>query len=343
MNFSKLLLKPNHPLAEFGASLEAARSRGLLNAHSEQTTGTDGSSAENLAEQNYLKGLGFVQESEQQGFKNPQVLFQAYRHFQVAFRKNNADPRYPCAMAYLLILLQQFDRALGYLTLALNQDPEYERALKLKQIIDNLKNNPEGVIKKQRWKLFSEWPKPQSDQEFDELYDQVEAFIAEETRFILQSKRTQSLSLDKEIQQDQQAFLAELRLFLYLVHQKLKVLEENIETQALEMALRPAQQMLKRLQTTLEHAEEMQFLRTEIQLAQAEVHRLFAELKTPKANPEESADFSEEMERLYDICDSLADDLDELSKHADIAPLEAAYQHLIENVQRLQEYLDSEG
>jgi len=294
--------------------------------------------SEAQAEHNYLKGLEILKKAEQAGFHDTRVLYQAYRHLLVALRKNASDPRYPCGVAYVLILIDQNERAKGYLDLALSLVPDYARALQLKEVLNKLKANPDGEIKKYRWKIFAELPTPRSDDDFDDLYEAVEDFIEQETHAFMQSQFSLALSLDAGQMQKQQLLLGELRQFLYLVHQKLSVLDQEIEIQDLERSLEPVQKILKRLQNTLSQASEMRFLQQDIQLAYADVAECAHKMKQ---DPEANANaLNLRLERFYDICDVLADELDDLSKQGPITLLEADYNRLIQEVQVLQELID---
>lgn len=288
------------------------------------------------AEEAYARGMQMVQEAEQNHFENKALVLSAYRHVSVALRKNKAEPLYYTGMAYILVLSGNIHRAQVYLYQALELDPEHTVALDLQAKLEQMRNPSTAEDDpKQRWLAFEQFPQPQTEAEYDVLYDKVCDFIQNELRHFLQQPVIRELSLNKAVVQSQQDFLLKLKSFDEWVMKKIRVLEEDLETQELESLLEPARQLQRQLKQILNLHKGFSEVHDHIEYCQWQCQKLTQELTDLS-----QAECIAQLEELYDDCDAIADQLDLLVEKADITCLEEPYTALISQIEALQERVD---
>ena len=287
------------------------------------------------AEQAYARGMQMVQEAEQNNFENKALVLSAYRHVSVALRKNKAEPLYYTGMAYILVLSGNIYRAQVYLYQALELDPQHAVALDLQDKLEQLNKPTNEEDLKQRWLAFEHLPRPQNAEQFDTLYDSVEDFIQTEMRHFLHQPVIRELSLNKAVVASQQDFLIQLKSFDEWVMKKIRVLEEDIETQELEALLEPTRQLQRQLKQILNLHKVFSEVQDHIEYSQWQCQKLNKALEQLN-----QAACMTQLEELYDDCDAIADQLDQLLEKADITCLEEPYTALIAQIEALQERVD---
>jgi hypothetical protein len=297
---------------------------------------TDLSERRQQAEQDYLTGLGKLKEAELQAYRDKKALLAAYRHLATAVQKNRNEPRYHTALAYLLILIENPSRALQHIAEALRLDPTNERALLLQA---NLKELQQASPERKRlasWHTFQGLPQPTASEDFDDLYDAVEFFLNQEVKLMMQTMVSPLPSLDFEQMLEQEQVYEQLIALEEMVNQKLQMLDHEMDIQTFESLLKPLHQMQARFAQALEGYALYQMLLSGIEEAQEQVERLKEALEQG-AHPQE---WQTQLDSLLDLCDELADQMDQLSETLSIQPIESHYEALVAQVERLQDRMD---
>lgn len=287
------------------------------------------------AEEDYLTGLAKLQQAETNGFEDKRMVLVAYRHLATAIHKHRSEPRYHSAMAYLLVLVGNSSRAIRYVAEALRLDPAHEQAIMLQQQIQRIQTASPERLRLASWYALQDSPQPQDSDDFDQLYDEVEAFIAQEVRTMMQLSVSPEATLDLELAQEQARYYEQLEALHEMLHSKLALLDQEIETQSLMAMLQPLQLLQKRFEMALEHHTLFHLLLDGIEGALEDAQVLQGLLQMGENVPQQ------ELDALLDLCDELADQLDDLSEHQGLRPVEAHYEMLIREIEILQDRMDS--
>lgn len=286
------------------------------------------------AEQDYLTGLAKLKQAESQGYQDKSGVLAAYRHFATAIQKNRGEARYQTAMAYLLILIGSCQRATIYLAAALRLDPGNQRALMLQEQIRQIQSASPNRLRQAAWQALENGPRPQSDEDYDQSYEELEAFITRELRLMMQTSVSPEPTLDLELAQDQARFHEQLLALDRLLSEKIALLETEIETQPLVRMLAPLHQLANRMEQALELHTLFHLLLDGIEGAIDEAIGLQALLDT------EGKLHQAELDALLDLCDELADQLDELDRYTGVKPVEKRYEALAREIEKLQERME---
>jgi len=297
---------------------------------------TDLSERRQQAEQDYLTGLGKLKEAELQAYRDKKALLAAYRHLATAVQKNRNEPRYHVALAYLLILIENPSRALMHIAEALRLEPTHERALLLQE---NLKSLQQASPERKRlasWQTFQGLPQPAASQDFDDLYDEVEFFLNQEVKVMMQTLVSPQPSLDFDQMLEQERVYEQLLALEEMVNHKLQILDHEMDIQTFETLLRPLHQMQVRFAQALEGYANYQVLLAGFEEAQEQVE----ELKVALEQGTQPQALQAPLDSLLDLCDELADQMDQLSETVSIQPIESHYEQLVAQVERLQDRMD---
>lgn len=286
------------------------------------------------AEQDYLTGLGRLQQAQNQQFLEKSTLLGAYRHLATAVQKNRREPRYQTGLAYLLLLVGNFQRATHYVHQALKLAPQDERAQLLLEQIQRIQTASPARLRLATWQALENGPLPAADEDYDRIYEELESFMVQEVRLLMQEPVSPEPSVDLQQGQEQARYLELLEAFEALVGPKLDLLDAEIETQNLRSLLAPLQLLRNRLELALERHTQFHLLLDGIEGAREDVRVCSSWLENGESVP------AEDIEYLLDLCDELADQIDELAGCAGVRPVEARYERLVAELSRLQDQLE---
>lgn len=286
------------------------------------------------AEQDYLTGLTKLQQAEDRGYEDKADILAAYRHFATAIQKNRGEVRYQTAMAYLLLLIGSERRAMSHIAEALRLKPADERALMLQEQLQQLQSASPDKLRLAAWQALEDSAVPRSDDDYDTAYEELEAFIHQEVRLMMQTSVSPEPTLDSEQAQDQARFHEQLLVLDRLLSDKISVLEQEIETQPLQRLLEPLNTLSSRIEQALELHTLFHLLLDGIEGAIEETEVYLSLIDEGDSIPQANIDM------LLDLCDELADQLDELSQHRGIKPVEARYEALVGAIEKLQDRIE---
>ncbi|PKL76833.1 MAG: hypothetical protein CVV27_08260 [Candidatus Melainabacteria bacterium HGW-Melainabacteria-1] len=268
-------------------------------------------------------------------FKDTKLLEGAVANFMAAIRHSRRDVDAYLGMGYVLLLLRDFARAERYLLTALRlnrQHPDVQ--VLLAELVARRKRPP--LRTQQSMSLFQ--GQPQTSDQWDRLYDAVEAEIRQSVAAALAEplpaaslKREQVAKLTQVLEQLQTGYAA--------LSKQVRSLEAEFEIEALQNALRPLELLLRRMQDRLKVSQAFGNLAESMRRIRQGLQRDLQQLN--QIQPQTLADFEARLESYSDSCDSFADLLDawEAAGHP-IAELLHDYEFLLALVESLQEKLD---
>lgn len=288
------------------------------------------------------KGFEFLAAAEKGDFKDKSLLTQACDAFAsaIAQQRHASDPYF--GMGYLLFLLKDYPASIRYLTEALQMDPEHPDA---KMLLENIKllTRPRPATGSSSFRAKSseskDPAKPTPD--FDQLYDEIEALVHAEVRDLMSQSmippvasvnKAELLAL-KDFVQRQQKTLNTLLL-------KLKIVDEEIDTDDLRGKLKTVESLTRRYENALDISKNMLQVKAEMNNMNAGLEGLKAEIEGAH-NRNELSEFESTLENILDRCDQIADQLDEWDQaHHPVNTLVEMYESLVAEIDQLNEIFD---
>ena len=292
-----------------------------------------------MAERSFQNALKLLETAAHNGFEPKDLLLKAYRHLINAIQKDGQDPRYPCKMAYLLILIDCEVRARNYVGKALQLQPDYPEALALQEVLQKLMAPQPDVDFQVMCAMLEDQPPPRTEIEYDQLYEKVESFIQKGLQYFFQKHVPSELSFNENIVQAQQEIYHQLQDFTASVQTQFEILKEDLDILELEKMWLPVVTFSKRFAKVLQLNKQAQGLKQQIQSVIHNCCQFARQLQQDKSNGQ-SLEQNHQLETLYDQCDQIADQLDVLCEQYDIAPVLQFYERLIAQVESVQEILD---
>lgn len=289
------------------------------------------------AEQHYLEACQKIHDAEAGGYQDKQALIGAHKLLQSAQRKVPQETRYLIELARLMFLIGDDLQCQRYLIQVLELEPEHKQALELQQTLKDKENLSPMDIWAEKLQDFESLRFPKTPEEFDAFYEEVETFIQEQVRYLLQQEIASDLTLNEETAELQSMLFQQIVDTQKPIEESLEVLYQEFEINELQQMLHPLRQLESRLLKSLYHNGVLQILEDGCSDIRQKALNL---LKALKEQPEELTDTDQRLNQLLDDCDSLADDLDDLSANAPLTLIEQEYEELIKLVQLVQVTLD---
>lgn len=282
---------------------------------------------QNKAQEAIQRATTFFQEAYNTGFKQRDKVLKASNAFIEAIKYNRRDPHPYVAMGYLLLVFDDRQQALGYLKTALELDPHQPDAQNLLKIAVQPaeKSKPKQTIPVANFT---------SAIDYDALYDQCETWVRQHTFQAMSIQLPAGATVEPTVIEQLKQQYQTLQDAYQLIVEHVRVIDEEIDTGELTRQLRPLETRLKQLAKLYQECQTFVRIHTEIRELTNQV-----ETRLKHENTRELF-----LESILDHCDTLADQLDNLSqKGVAIAELEQVYNHLVEQVGLLQEMLDDTG
>lgn len=270
-------------------------------------------------------------EAELGEFRDKELLKQASELFIKAIRFRRTDPEPYVGLAYLLLLVRDFDGAEAYLREALRHDRNLEDAHKLMEYLQQKRKEPASATATMQ--DFSGLSRDNID--YDHLYDQVELQIYTQVRLAMEYQPPDPGADSEQIAQLQQKLGEFQKAHQHLLKQ-LKVVDEEIDISDLQRTMRPFEIQLRRMEKALETTDTFARLHSRIDGLMKEIS---AVLPTLGSSP--SAQHDQHVEQIMDACDQIADEIDTLeAKNYPTASLESAYGFLAMLVEQYRDAVD---
>jgi Tfp pilus assembly protein PilF len=299
------------------------------------------------AKETYEAGAALLRQAEQTGFSDKSLLQEAGTLFSQALQQSPsyADPY--LGMAQLFLLVEQKSKAHEYFSQAQrlqSQHPEVRRMAPLFMEVKapQISEEAKAADKAQALKEWLLQPKTlESASDYDQAYDKLEKFLQAFVRSLsLQEQAPIHPSLDTDTLAELKQQSAELEIVEVHVLQTLKTLEDEFNLEPLEKQIWPLQVLLRKYRRALKDSQTYQEIQQQIAEALAQVRRVYDDLVF-SPSPEEIQALEQQLEGLLDLCDHLADQLDELEqRQVGQADLTSEYQKLVLLVESLSEQLD---
>lgn len=290
-----------------------------------------------LSAQAYQQGLVYLAKARAAHFQDKGLIEQAIDSFYSAIRhdRQNTDPY--IAMAYLFVLLGDRSQALSFTQRALQLDPNLEAAQDLLQgfqEIDDLKEQePDYLLK-----ALQRSGTPVSDDDYDQRYEEVEQVLQAQLRFQLSKGPPPAIVMEAEVLQQLRQRQADLKAVSELLTQQIILLSAEFEIAELKQKQQPLLQLEQNYARAISAIESVQAIRQQIVSAHAFGKHCLQAFKENRVVANHS------LESLYDQCDLIADQLEQLEQaHLPLSLAMQEYEQLIKTVQSLQNELDEEN
>lgn len=289
------------------------------------------------------RGFLCLLNAEKQDFRNKELLEQACDCFAEAISQDRLSPEPYFGMGYLLFLLQDYPMAINYLHESAKLNPANPDVALLLEHIENqsqISQKQKTVVPVPFRPSFT-LPTTGSDVDYDHLYDEVENLIHQEVRKMVSGMLRPPLPSinESEIQQLQQSKEQQL-LLLQDIQSQLKMIDAEIDTSELLIKLKPIETMVKRLEQAWRASQEMVAIQQGITGLQERLPSFQHQIEHAQ-KPEDLVEFEHLQEIIMDMCDQIADCLDELEqKKYPIQPLVQMYEQFVGAVEILNDLYD---
>jgi hypothetical protein len=267
------------------------------------------------------------------------LLLGAFDAFVNALSSQRSQPEPYIGIAFVLILIGNYPKALNYLKEARRLSPEHPDLTLLFDMIQKLQLKGKTNAGASRIAVVEVQNTENID--YDELYDQIEMTIVTEVRLMMQDNRSipHPSCEERDLNNLRSKHDALWKLYSS-IRDQLKVLEEEIDTSDLESHLKPFSVSLNRFEVALKISHDLIQLKSNIieQTKQSQV--LINEIKVSD-DPNDLPVAEENLEVLLDDCDRFADQLDDADgKKYPVKPLLTLYAKMVAQLETLQDLLD---
>ena len=280
------------------------------------------------------KGFDLLAGARAAGYNDKSTLEQAARELIHALKQNRSETRAFIGLGYIFMLWGNKNEAWYYLNEARKLDPNNEDAQRLIRFLQENPDYKTEALAQQQAVSMAE-----AGEDLD-LYEQTANAIKDLNRMV-----TQELNLglapgddlnDVEATFDQFAALSTAH---EIIEQNLDMLETSDNTETLRKGLYPIEVLLRRYRATL--AECAAYLDIREQLAGGEEY--FSYLESAFVSPARTdiSTCEAHFEKLYDLCDKLADQLDAIeSKQPAFKRLSDQYRKFTQQIEFFRDRLD---
>ncbi|MGE3725590.1 MAG: hypothetical protein AB7I41_08575 [Candidatus Sericytochromatia bacterium] len=270
---------------------------------------------------------------------NKAKLKEASQHFAKGMALNYKNAANYFGMGFLFLLIAEPKQALPVIKAGLEHAPDSV----LGQVLFEQAQNtllPKAAAPVER-PLLPQIESASEDLDFDELYDQTEAALLLFMKLIL-SDEVLGLKPTPNGKQLRalQAKLTDFEAKTCAFEDRLKIIDQEIEVQDLQVHLGQIHKVLTRLKTLSTQFEAFLDIQAEIDKHRELTEQIMSETEST-ADPADIPVLEENLQTLLDHCDGIADRLDELeTQRVDISPLNPPYTHYAEQLERFQDLLE---
>lgn len=181
---------------------------------------------------------------------NPAELKKAFRDLVKAIQYNRRNGAAYMGCAYLQVMAKNEAMARKYLQEPLKIEPEHAAAQDLLQFITRQVKAPPKLpsLAAQPLQLM---PEPQTEQDLDALYDQVEERLLGLQRQLLGLSALLKPSIKPKATEALRQEHQHLKTLLQRLNQQIEKIDQEIETTELRQQIRPFETLLKRAESVL--------------------------------------------------------------------------------------------
>lgn len=273
----------------------------------------------------YKEGMALLEQAQDGTFASSEFLPQACRLFLQAVQSNRSDLRPLLALAYIYLILEDFNTALEYLQLVFESDPQHEMARSLQQ---NIHVEIENKRTQPRSARLLEVPEAGEAVDFDELYDQTEKSIRQAVRHVMESPPP-ALAFKPEAFDELQLRLTEQQETYQQIQNLIERLNEEFETQELETLCKPLQIYLNRFEHMIGHSHKILNLVERIGQELDLVIQVTEEARNTQ-DPEDVPILEENLDAIRDNADRYGSELEHLqNQKLSVKPLTVLHAELL--------------
>lgn len=292
-----------------------------------------------LSEKHYQEGLQALARAQQENYTQPQTLVSACESLIKAIQFGRSNPLPYVAMGFLMILINDRDRARRYLLEARRIDPANADAQAYLEFLSRPVQAATPVAQATPGPSFNTLDPDQIEAgfDYDALYEETEAQIIREVRRLMsvhiappQADRNQHRKL-RVLQEDVSKLINHCQT-------QIKILDQEFDTGELANLMRPLEQMSRRLTSVREVSKRFIHLDEAVKNQRDEVEALIVTLVKTSTLPD---GLQQRIDQILDHVDKFADDLDGLEQAGhDIKPIQPDYEALVVRVEKINEIIE---
>lgn len=300
-----------------------------------ERSGQTAHSRQSLSEKYYQEGIVGLARAQQENYTRPQSLVTACESLIKAIQYGRTNPKPYIAMGYLMILINDRDKAMRYLLEARRLEPDNADTQAYLDFLSRPAQTPKADVRPTF--VAKALDEIEAGFDYDALYEETEARIFDEVKRLMNVRIVPPLA-DRKQHRQLKAQQEEVMTLIEGFNAKLKTLDEEFDIGELQNRLRPLDQLSRRLTAAREVSRRF------ILLLEA-LHQLRAEVDALLQKTDQSFGLTEAcqqlVEQILDRTDQLADDLDALEQEGhDIQPVQPTYESLVAQIERLNEIIE---
>lgn len=315
-----------------------------LQAQTQKKVEANGSKRLEKANTLFEDGLEKLYLAHEREFKDHQVLRDSVTDLIEAIKHNRKDVRPYVFLSYIFALIEDYEVAEEYLYGALELEPEnpivkafQQTLIEQKRAILSGEDEASEINEQLEVGLFGS-SDPISDQDYDELYDSLEAYIARTVKKVMANPVPSIAGSSKTIEV-MESMITKLSKYQEHIEDQLEIVDEEIDISDLEKMAKPLFITLRNLENALRISREFHKVKHSIMKITKASKAFYKQVQAGQAD---IAKMEQSVEKMLDRSDSLADQLDIFEeKRYPSESLVTLYEEMIKNVVKLQDELDT--
>ena len=280
------------------------------------------------------EGLNHLILAHEDNFVDPLHLQQACTLLIEAVKHNYQDIRPLLALAYLFGLVEDFETATEYLSLALDIEPENPIS---QQFAAAMKAQNAEILASDRTAL------PGSgilagELDYDALYDKLESFIIATVKTRM-AEPMPSIKPESQTIEKFEKLLQEMSAIQEQIREQIEIIHQEIDVGELLQLTNPLNLIRKRFEEGARAARKLLDLKQQIQNLDIKAQGMYTALKQADS---QLHSLETELEQLLDHCDQVADRLDTYENlRYPTDQLIKKYEQIVHLIEMIQEELDT--
>lgn len=276
------------------------------------------------------KGFALLNEAEEGGFSDREALTKASQIFLKVLICHRSDIRPYLFVAYVFILLKNFNRAQKYLDSARTIQHDHLLLIQFQNTLKSMENQTQAALPSI---VFQHQGNP------EDLFLEVKQELIRQVKSLTELwMPTLPLHPDDGIAYQSQ--LVQFDANFEAITEHLRTLDREVDTLTLRVHLRPFEVLLRRHKAHLAILVDYQNIKADLLAFKKQINWAYTRLET-RDDALEKEPFEEILENLLDQCDLLADQIDEFEKQQqNTQDLEEIYHQILPLIEQYQELLD---
>lgn len=294
------------------------------------------------AEDYLYLGMAHLEQGIEEGFGKPETLKASCAALIESLKRNARDERPALVLSYLFMMIEDYETAQEYLSLAQEIHFENPMTQALKDSLNELiRAEAQAQQELSRIETIAN-PAGEAEPDYDALYDRLEQFIVTQVQELsLQAPPVPGL--DTLHYQNLKQQLQLLQANKSEIDQRLAVLEAEFDLTELRTQMRPFEIVVHRFQETCELSKAFRALLRDMKADITEMESLQEALQS-SSHEVDIMEMEQRLEGFLDRCDAFADQLDQWAEQRlEVSALTKTYEKLAQKLDKVQDSLDESG